>query len=115
MGSVSRYWLGGLAQDLVPRSVLPVGTFAVNVLGCLAIGFLSELADARGFLGPDTRAFLIVGLLGGFTTFSAFANETFNAMRDGSFGLALANVLLSVSLCLLAVWAGRMVAHAMWS
>lgn len=115
LGSVSRHWLGGLTQDMAPRSVFPVGTLAVNVIGCLAIGVLSELADARGVFSPDTRAFLIVGLLGGFTTFSAFANETVSSIRDGSFGLALANVLLSVGACLLAVWAGRTLAHSVWS
>lgn len=115
VGSVSRYWLSGLTQDLAPRTVFPVGTLTVNVLGCLAIGVLSELADARGYFSPDTRALLIVGLVGGFTTFSTFANETVNAIRDGSFGLALSNVLLSVGACLLAVWAGRTLAHLIWS
>lgn len=115
VGSVSRYSLSGLTQDLAPRAVFPVGTLAVNVLGCFAIGVLSELAEARGFLSPDTRAFVIVGLLGGFTTFSAFANETVNAFRDGSFGLALANVLISVGACLFAAWSGRMLAHSIWS
>jgi CrcB protein len=115
VGSLSRYWLSGLMQDVAPRTVFPVGTLAVNVLGSLAIGILSELADARGFFNPDTRALLIVGLLGGFTTFSAFANETVNAIRDGSFGVALTNVLLSVGICLFAVWAGRTLAHSIWS
>lgn len=114
VGSVLRYGLSGLTQDLAPRSVFPVGTLAVNILGCLAIGVLSELADARGFLSPDIRALLIVGLLGGFTTFSAFANETVNAIRGGSFVLALANVLLSVGACLLAVSVGRALAHSIW-
>lgn len=115
IGSIMRYWLSGVTQDLAPRSVFPVGTLAVNVLGCLAIGFLAELADARGVLAPDTRAFLIVGILGSFTTFSAFANETFSAIRDGSLGLALANVVLSVGVCLVAVWGGRTLAHSLWS
>lgn len=115
VGSVSRYWFGGLLQDMAPRSAFPVGTLAVNVIGCLAIGVLSELAEARGVFSPDTRAFLIVGLLGGFTTFSAFANETVSAIRDGSLSLALANVLMSVGACLLAVWAGRTLAHSIWS
>lgn len=115
LGATLRYWLSGVAQDLSPRSIFPVGTLTVNVLGCLAIGFIAELADARGVLSPDTRAFLIVGILGSFTTFSAFANETFSAMRDGAMGLAFVNVLLSVGVCLLAVWGGRALANSLWS
>jgi CrcB protein len=113
-GSVLRYWLSGLAQDAAPRSVFPVGTLVVNIAGCLAIGALSELTEGRGFLTSEARALLIVGLLGGFTTFSAFANETVNAIRDGEVVIAMANVGLSVTACLVAVWAGRSVAHAIW-
>ena len=114
VGSVLRYWMSGLVQAAAPGSSFPVGTFAVNVVGCLLIGVLSELAEARGFLAPDSRALLIVGLLGGFTTFSAFANETVNALRDGASIVAAANILASVGACLFAVWAGRMLAHAVW-
>jgi fluoride exporter len=114
MGSILRYWLSGLAQDTVPGSVFPVGTLFVNVLGCLAIGALSELAEARGFMSSEARALLIVGLLGGFTTFSAFANETVNALRDGAWVLALANVALSVTVCVAAVGAGRLAAAVLW-
>jgi CrcB protein len=114
VGSILRYWISGLAQDVVPESAFPVGTLAVNVAGCLAIGVLSELAEARGFLTPDMRALLLVGLLGGFTTFSTFANETVATLRDGAYPLALASVAASVGLCLAAVWAGRLVAYYVW-
>jgi CrcB protein len=114
IGSILRYWLSGLAQDAVPGTVFPVGTFFVNTLGCLAIGALSELAEVRGFMSSETRAFLIVGLLGGFTTFSAFANESVNSLRDGALVFALANVVLSVAICLAAVWGGRVVAALLW-
>ena len=100
VGSVLRYWMSGLAQPAAGRTGFPVGTLFVNTLGCLAIGLLSELAETRGFLTADARALLIVGLLGGFTTFSAFANETVSALRDGALGLATANVLASVGTCL---------------
>lgn len=113
-GSILRYWLSGLVQGLAPGSTFPIGTAFVNVLGCFAIGALSELAEARGFLTPEARALLIVGLLGGFTTFSAFANETVNALRDGAVAVAAANVLLSVTACLTAVWGGRAVAALVW-
>ena len=114
VGSVLRYWMSGIAQNAARDSAFPIGTLVVNVLGCLAIGALSELAEARGFLSPDRRAFLVVGLLGGFTTMSAFANESVNAARDGSHAIALANVLVSVGGCLVAVWVGRSLAHVIW-
>jgi fluoride exporter len=114
VGSVLRYWMSGLAHSAAPTTAFPIGTLAVNVVGCLAIGVISELAEARGFLTPDMRALLVVGLLGGFTTFSAFANESVNAVRDGAHAIALANVLLSVGVCLIAVWAGRSLAHSIW-
>jgi CrcB protein len=114
VGSVLRYWLSGLTQNAVPTTAFPIGTLVVNVVGCLAIGVLSELVEARGFLTPDMRALLIVGLLGGFTTFSAFANESVNAVRDGAYALAFANVILSVGVCLAAVWAGRSLAQFVW-
>jgi CrcB protein len=113
-GSILRYWLSGLAQNAVPGSTFPLGTLCVNTLGCLAICALSELVEARGVLTPEVRALLIVGLLGGFTTFSAFANETVNALRDGLPALAATNVLLSVASCLIAVWAGRAAVALLW-
>jgi fluoride exporter len=114
VGSVLRYWMSGLAQNAMPTTVFPIGTLVVNVVGCLAIGVISELAEARGFLTPDMRALLVVGLLGGFTTFSAFANESVNSVRDGAHAVALANIVLSVGVCLIAVWVGRSLAHSIW-
>jgi CrcB protein len=114
VGAVLRYWVSGAAQDAASRAVFPIGTLVVNVTGCFVIGALAELAEARGFLGPDARALVFVGVLGGFTTFSAFANETVSALRDGAVGVAIGNVFLSVTACLLAVWAGRAVAFAVW-
>ena len=114
VGSVLRYWLSGLAQSAARESAFPVGTLVVNVLGCLTVGVLSELAEARGFLTPERRALLVVGFLGGFTTFSAFANESVDALRDGAPAIAAANVLLSVGGCLASVWAGRTLAHLVW-
>jgi fluoride exporter len=112
LGSVLRFWLGGLAQGT--GRVFPWGTLAVNVAGCFVIGAVSHLVEARGAAGPATRAFLLVGLLGGFTTFSAFGNETLNLVRDGERLLAAGNVVANVGLGLLAVWAGRAAAHAVW-
>lgn len=105
-GAFLRYGLSTAAQSAFPGA-FPIGTLLVNVLGCLAIGVLSGMAEARALLSPELRALVGVGLLGGFTTFSAFANETLNAARDGALLSAAANVLVSVALCLGAVWLGR--------
>jgi CrcB protein len=114
VGSVLRYLLSGITQDAVPRSTFPLGTLAVNVLGCFAIGALAELAETRGFMGPAARSFLMIGLIGGFTTFSAFASETVNAIRDGAAAIAALNVVLSLALGLAAVLGGRIAAAYIW-
>ncbi len=114
VGSILRYWLSGLVQGAAPVTAFPVGTLAVNVIGCLSIGVLTEVVEARGVLTPDARALLSVGLLGGFTTFSAFANETVSSLRAGAVAVAIGNIALSVVVCLLAVWLGRSLAHSVW-
>jgi fluoride exporter len=113
-GSVLRYLVSGWVQESSRSVSFPYGTLAVNVVGCLLIGGLSYLADERGLLHAEARLFLIVGVLGGFTTFSAFSNETFALLRAGEFVPAAANVLLSVFLCLTAVWLGRAAAFGIW-
>ena len=110
-GSLLRYWMSGVVQRSVPAagewSVFPAGTLAVNVLGCLIAGALAEIGERHGPLSNETRALLMVGFLGGFTTFSAFANETVAVWRAGASALALVNVLVSVVTCVAAVVAGR--------
>ena len=91
LGSILRYWAGGLVQAAGGAAGgFPVGTLLVNVVGCLAIGGLAQLAEERQYPGAEARAFLMVGLLGGFTTFSAFANETMTAWRSRTPGTAAA-------------------------
>jgi CrcB protein len=114
VGSVGRYLVSGWVQQWSHSATFPWGTLAVNVIGCFLVGALSYLADARGMLHAEARLFLIVGVLGGFTTFSAFGNETLNLLRSGeNLGAAL-NVGANVMLCLIAVWAGRASALAVW-
>jgi len=107
VGSVARFVLGSWAQQWSNRPDFPVGTLVVNVLGCFMIGILSELADARSLITPEARALLVVGFLGGLTTFSSFSNETLNLIRDGEHGLASLNLMLQLGLGLAAVWLGR--------
>jgi len=114
IGSVFRYAVGGAVQTLSQSVAFPYGTLAVNILGCFCMGILSELVDTRALISTDTRAFLIVGILGGFTTFSAFGNETMNLIRDGEAALALINVGTQVLLGLGAVWLGYTLAYMIW-
>lgn len=104
LGSVLRYALGGAVQKFSARG-FPIGTLAVNVIGCLIIGILiHKLTNDQTH--PATRAFMVVGFCGGFTTFSAFSAETIGLMLGGEMGRATIYVLLSVSLCLAATWVG---------
>jgi len=114
LGSASRYLLGTWAQTASKSIDFPYGTLAVNLLGCFAIGFLSHLAEARGAFTPDARSLLFLGVLGGFTTFSSFGNDTINLLRDGETFNALANVGANVLLGLSLVWFGRAAAYWIW-
>ena len=113
-GAVLRYLAAGWVQRASGSVSFPYGTLAVNVIGCVLIGALSYLADARGLLPAEARLFLFVGVLGGFTTFSTFGLETLNLLRDGELLVATLNVSANVVLCLGAVWAGRAGAIAVW-
>jgi CrcB protein len=106
IGAASRYLLGGWILQQAVGAKFPWSTFAVNVLGCLAIGLLSAAAEKFDLIGPGGRLFLITGLLGGFTTFSAFGFETFFLLRRGELPLAAIYAGTSVTVCLFAVWAG---------
>jgi CrcB protein len=114
LGGMARYGAAGLAARLIGPT-LPWGTLIVNVTGSFVIGFLATLAapDGRLLLPPDARAFLVIGLCGGFTTFSSFSLETLNLARDGEWLWAASNVVGSVLLCLVAVWLGHIGAAAL--
>jgi len=114
LGSVSRYLLGTWIQSVSKSVDFPFGTLTVNLIGCFVIGFLSQLAEARGVFTSESRALVFVGVLGGFTTFSSFGNDTINLVRDGEMFNALANVGANVILGLLLVWLGRTVAFWIW-
>jgi len=114
LGSVSRYLVGTWAQTASKSIDFPYGTLTVNLVGCFVIGFLSQLAEARGVFTSETRSLVFIGVLGGFTTFSSFGNDTINLLRDGESFNALANIGANVILGLFLVWLGRACAYWIW-
>ena len=114
IGSILRYLASGYVQQSSKSIDFPYGTLAVNVIGCFVIGFLAQLAEERGAFMSESRLFVFVGILGGFTTFSSFGNETLNLARDSQMLNALANVGANVILGLFAVWLGRTVSYLIW-
>ena len=114
IGSVLRYLASGYVQQTTKSIDFPYGTLAVNLIGCFIIGFLAQLAEERGVFTSESRLFVFVGILGGFTTFSSFGNETLNLARDSQMMNALTNVGANVILGLFAVWLGRTVSYLIW-
>lgn len=113
LGSVCRYALQGWAQSAT-RGSFPVGTLVVNVIGCFVIGALNMLFTGPLPIRAEYRVGVLVGLLGGFTTFSAFGWETFALLNEGQRLDAFLNVLLSVTLGMGAVWLGYRLAERIY-
>jgi fluoride exporter len=111
LGGVARYWCSGVAARLFGET-FPWGTLFVNVAGSFIIGFFAALTgpDGRIFAGSTMRQFVMLGILGGFTTFSSFSLQTLNLAGDGEWLQAGGNIVGSVVLCLIAVWLGHLLA-----
>jgi fluoride exporter len=109
LGSILRYGLGGVVARWKAGWSFPLETLLINVAGCAVLGLLVALTESRGVFSGTTRAFLFIGLLGGFTTFSTFGYETFQLMRDGQWTAAALSTGLQVVLGIGAVWAGHAV------
>ena len=111
LGTTARYWLSGVVARSVGET-FPWGTLVINVTGSFIIGFFGALTgpDGRVFVGSTARQFVMVGMCGGYTTFSSFSLQTLNLMNDGEWLQAGANIGLSVLLCMIAVWAGAVLA-----
>ena len=114
IGSVARYKLGGFALHHTQSWNFPVSTFSVNVMGCFIIGLLAALVEHHDLFSPSVRLLLFTGLLGGFTTFSAFGYESVFLLRRGLLSIATGYVLLSVVCGLGAVLAGIKLIDQFW-
>lgn len=112
-GAVLRYGLSGFVQQVSRSISFPFGTLAVNLLGCFAIGFLSQFVESQGMLYPKTRSFLLIGLLGSFTTFSTFGNESLNLLLEGENFLSLVNISIHIIAGLGFIWLGRTAASTL--
>jgi CrcB protein len=108
LGGTARYWLSGTIADRIGQT-FPWGTIIVNISGSLAIGFFATLTgpDGRLFVPGVWRQFFMIGVCGGYTTFSSFSLQTLNLVQDGEWWYAAGNILASVVLCLLGVWLGH--------
>lgn len=114
IGTTARYWLSGVVARSVGET-FPWGTLTINVTGSFVIGFFAVLTgpDGRVFVGSTARQFVMTGICGGYTTFSSFSLQTLNLANNGEWFRAGANVFVSVALCLIAVWAGALLASTL--
>lgn len=111
LGGTARYWLSGLVANSIGET-FPWGTLTVNVLGSFIIGFFATITgpDGRIFVGTLPRQFVMIGICGGFTTFSSFSLQTLNLVNEGQWLYAGLNIGGSVLLCLVSVWLGHAIA-----
>ncbi|MFL6530582.1 MAG: fluoride efflux transporter CrcB [Chthoniobacterales bacterium] len=114
IGTGTRFWLSGLIAARYGEA-FPLGTLIVNVTGCFLVGMLATIFNPSGrfLVAPGTRQFLLLGICGGYTTFSSFSLQTVDLVRDGDWLRASLNVGFSLILCLFATWLGRVVALAL--
>ena len=114
LGGVARYWCSGVAARLFGET-FPWGTVIVNIVGSFVIGFFATLTgpDGRVYASSIVRQFVMIGICGGYTTFSSFSLQTLNLMNDGEWLRAGGNVVVSVVCCMVAVWIGHVMASGL--
>jgi len=112
IGTLSRYWLSGVVARRYGET-FPMGTLVVNLVGCFLVGLLFYLLQERFLVNQTVRTVVLIGFLGGFTTFSSFGLQTFTLLQDGEFGLAALNILGANVIGLVLVWAGYMLAKVL--
>jgi fluoride exporter len=114
LGSIARFWLAAMVAEIIGPQ-FPWGTILINIVGSFIIGFFATFTGPGGRMlaSFNTRAFVMVGICGGFTTFSAFSLQTLDLVRENHWAQAGGNIVLSVVMCLLAVWAGHALAAVM--
>jgi CrcB protein len=114
LGSMFRFAVASLVDAVIKKGGPPffIGTMLVNITGCFLIGFIFTISDTEGrfYLSPLQRQFILIGILGGYTTFSSFTLQTLLLAQDGQWAQATVNVLGSVVICLVGVWLGAMLA-----
>ena len=113
-GTACRYGLSTFVYGHLEKPTFPWANLIINVSGSFVIGLLAQVFETRALVSPAVRVALLTGILGGYTTFSSFAYETFELLRDGQRAFAVANAAGSVSLGLVAVWAGVRLAQILW-
>jgi fluoride exporter len=113
VGGIARFWCSGVVARAIGET-FPWGTLVVNVSGSLLIGIIAAFTapEGRFFIGAETRLALMAGFCGGYTTFSSFSLQTLSLMQEGDWLRASGNIVLSVVLCLVAVWAGYVLASS---
>ena len=112
IGTIGRFWLNGVVSRRFGET-FPWGTMIINVTGSFIICFFATLTapEGRWLVGPSGRSFFLIGICGGYTTFSSFSLQTLNLARDDEWLYACGNAVLSFALCLMAVWLGHFVAQ----
>src|SRR4051812_18862830 len=112
LGTLGRYWLSGVVARRYGET-FPLGTLFVNVIGCFLAGLLFYLMQERFLVNQTLRTIIMIGFLGGFTTFSSYGLQTFTLLRDGELAFAALNLIVSNVVGLLMVWAGYTVARVL--
>lgn len=113
LGSIARYWVGSTVSGRLGAR-FPYGTFVINITACLLLGFAMTYLGKRTGLDPNWRFLIPIGFIGAYSTFSTYEWETFSTLRTGAFFMGVLYAVSSLLLGLIAIWAGAMLADAIW-